>query len=103
LGDESLGVILVNYGRVIYSIHTLTFYEVKGKERHMWCLCYSLRLIAGYMLLSGFTNHFVCMCYICAIYVPSYSEVKRVYDVYDVYTHHIMCMMCVISIVCSVS
>jgi hypothetical protein len=30
-----LRVILVNYSRVIYSIHTLTFYKVKGRERHM--------------------------------------------------------------------
>jgi hypothetical protein len=29
-----------------FSIHTLTFYKVKGRERHVWCLCYSLRLIA---------------------------------------------------------
>ncbi len=40
-------VILVNYGRVIYRIHTLTFYKVKGRERHMWCLWYRLKLI-GY-------------------------------------------------------
>jgi hypothetical protein len=33
------------------------------------------------MLLSRFINHFVWMCYICVLYVPSYSEVKRVYDV----------------------
>ena len=35
------------------------------------------------MLLSRFTNHFVCMCYICVLHVSSYSEVKRVYDVYQ--------------------
>jgi hypothetical protein len=39
-------VILVNYGRVIiYGIHTLAFYKVKG-ERHVRCLYYSLKLVA---------------------------------------------------------
>jgi hypothetical protein len=33
--------------------------------------------------ISGWIHKIVCMCYICALYVPSYSEVKRVYDVYQ--------------------
>jgi hypothetical protein len=38
LGHGSLRVMLVNYGRVIYSIYTLTFYKVKdppGEERYV--------------------------------------------------------------------
>ena len=62
----------------------------RERERHMWRLCYSLRLTTMrlityvcHMFLSRFSNHFVCMYYIRALYVPSYSEVKRVYDVYQ--------------------
>ena len=36
LGHGSLRVILVNHGRVIYSIHTLTFYKVKGSLRETY-------------------------------------------------------------------
>ncbi len=44
------------------------------------------------MLLSRFTNNFVCICHICVLYVPSYSEVKRVYDVCQYIFSGVECM-----------